>query len=62
MEVGASRIEFAAMKKPFENNYKCMGINRKMFGGLWNKATKDQYKGVEPKKDKSTSVRNNLAI
>lgn len=61
MKVGASSTDFSAVKKAFEDNYKCMGINGKLVGGLWNDALNKYYEGAEPKKDSSNS-RNNLAI
>jgi len=63
MKVGASGTDNAAVKKAFEDNYDCMGVNGKLVGGLWNTVTADYLEGAEPKKDKSTGGgRNNLAI
>lgn len=62
MKVGASSTNFKEVKKAFEDNYSCMGINGKLVGGLWNDATKAYYEDAEPKKDKSTSNVNGLAI
>ena len=62
MKVGASSTDHAAVKKAFENNYACMGINGKLVGGFWNSVTSDYFEGAEPKKDGSTGGRNGLAI
>lgn len=62
MKVDASSTDHSEVKKAFEKNYKCMGINGAMVGGLWNAATDDYYEGAKPKKDSSTSGRNNTAI
>jgi len=61
MKVGASSTDFGAVKKAFEKNYGCMGINGKLVGGLWNDATESYFQGMEPKKDNSTGP-NRLAI
>lgn len=62
MKVDASSTDHAAVKSAFERNYDCMGINGKLVGGLWNGALGSYYEEAAPKKDKSTSNVNGLAI
>lgn len=62
MRIGATSTDFAAVKKAFENQYECMGVNGALVGGLWNDSTSDYYEGAEPKKDSSTGGGNGLAI
>lgn len=61
MKVDASSTDFAAVKKAFEKNYACMGMNGKMVGGLWSSAVNNYYEGFAPKSDSSTGP-NKLAI
>ena len=44
-----TKADFAAVKKAFENNYKCMGITCADVGGLVDETTGNTYyKGAEP--------------
>jgi hypothetical protein len=40
--------DFSAVKKAFENNYKCLGITCEDVGGLWNNADQVYFKSAGP--------------
>lgn len=50
MRVGANSTDFKAVKKAFENNYKCLGMTCQEVGGLM--LGNGYYLGAEPCKDK----------
>jgi hypothetical protein len=49
MKIGATSTDHAKVKKAFERNYDCMGVNGALIGGLFNSATNSYYEGAEPK-------------
>ena len=56
MKTGSSgNTDFPAVKKAFENNYKCLGLTGDDIGGLFDTVTDDYYPGAEPKKNKSNT-------
>jgi len=64
MKIGAASTDHKAVKKAFERNYDCMGVNGALVGGLFNSATNAYYEGAEPKQDNSVTggSSNGLAI
>ena len=55
MKVGSGDMDFPAVKKAFEKNYKCLGLTGDDIGGLFDTVTDDYYPGAEPKKNKSNT-------
>ena len=53
MKIGAFTTDYKMVKKAFERNYDCMGVNGALVGGLWNSTANAYYEGAEPKKDGS---------
>ena len=54
MKTGSSgNSDFPAVKKAFENNYKCLGLTGKDIGGLFDTITNDYYPGAGPLVQKS---------
>jgi hypothetical protein len=54
MKTGSSgNTDFPAVKKAFENNYKCLGLTGKDIGGLFDTITNDYYPGAGPLVQKS---------
>jgi hypothetical protein len=64
MKIGAASTDHKAVKKAFERQYECMGVNGALVGGLFNSATNAYYEGAEPKQDNSVTggSSNGLAI
>jgi hypothetical protein len=64
MKIGAASTDHAKVKKAFERNYDCMGVNGALVGGLFNRATNAYYVGAEPKQESSVACgsSNELAI
>eukprot|EP00525_Craspedostauros_australis_P000793 CAMPEP_0198115118 /NCGR_PEP_ID=MMETSP1442-20131203/6302_1 /TAXON_ID= /ORGANISM="Craspedostauros australis, Strain CCMP3328" /LENGTH=498 /DNA_ID=CAMNT_0043772557 /DNA_START=37 /DNA_END=1533 /DNA_ORIENTATION=- len=56
MRVGASSTDFEAVKKAFESQYKCMGVDGKKVGGLWNDDLQKYYDGAEPSSASMTTT------
>eukprot|EP00979_Chaetoceros_neogracilis_P007780 scaffold1673_cov167-Chaetoceros_neogracile.AAC.9 len=64
MKIGAASTDHKKVKKAFERNYDCMGVNGALVGGLFNRATNAYYVGTEPKQESSFTCgsSNELAI
>jgi len=45
---GATEVDFPAVKKAFEKNYKKMGIKCSDVGGLWDVTIEEYYEGASP--------------
>jgi len=62
LAVGSGKADFAAVKKAFERNYKCMGITCEDIGGLWDSTQNKYMPGASPCKASSKKETNGLAI
>lgn len=62
LAVGSGKSDFAAVKKAFERNYKCMGITCEDVGGLYDSSNSQYKSGASPCKTKNKKETDGLAV